>query len=48
MIIKFGLELEENIFPENMDAHVLNCGENSLLTILESFLGLGAAENWIF
>jgi len=48
MIIRFGLELQEQVFPawdEQVDA---NCGEKGLLVIIEEHLGLGYPDSLDF
>lgn len=48
MTIRFGLELHEQVFPD-WDEHTdANCGEHTLLNLLEEHLGLGYPENEAF
>ena len=47
MIIQFGLELEERIFPEHIDVPegiALSCGEKGLINYLEKHLGISYPE----
>jgi hypothetical protein len=48
MILKFGLELAEQVFPAIEENEDLYCAESSLLSLLETYLGIGAPEKLDF
>ena len=47
MVIKFGLEIGEQVFPSHHQEFIC-CDEHSLLTLLEKLAGIGSPDNLEF